>query len=436
MNGLIPLMAALVIVEAAVHGASTTSSGRWIPGLAATGIAFAVILLVGEIAARIIRRKHLRGRWAESWDTAAQTLALGLFAGIAWPGSWTGGWALLTTSYTVAILPWLALQVGHWWTFALITGWQRRDYVLHQVRFGLLPVLAALPVMDLCDQFARMTGYGHWLNTHLGLAANAAGSFLMAILLVALLPALLVRLWGARPLPPGELQADLAAACGRFGVPVAGILIWPGEGGRVTNALVLGLVTRLRWILITPDLLHEFPRSQLHAVLGHELGHVRHHHLWLYLLFAACTGMLSWWLKDPLVDLASQHLPWALDREILRVVVGLTLLALLWRLVFGALSRACERQADLAGMELAGDSGAMPAALLAVARQQGGDPDAPSWRHGPISRRAAFLAAAVADPALAAHHHRLIRRWTIGLIAAAGALAILLLTTRHDLLPG
>ena len=103
-------------------------------------------------------------------------------------------------------------------------------------------------------------------------------------------------------------------------------------------------------------------------------------------------------------------------REIAEITSILLMMALLWRVAFGVLSRACERQADLVGAELAGDPQVMCDALKSVAHLSGQGEDEPSWRHYTIAQRVAFLQAVRRHPSLAIWHHKFVRMMRHSLI--------------------
>ncbi|MFM2091596.1 MAG: hypothetical protein RLZZ127_2085, partial [Planctomycetota bacterium] len=205
---------------------------------------------------------------------------------------------------------------------------------------------------------------------------------------------------------------------------------WPTPGGRHYNAAAIGLLPWWRWVLVTEDLLRDFPPDQVAAVVGHELGHVRHRHLILYLIVLGCLAWISGLLAPHVV--ATGVFAFLPDLEATAVVmVLLTLVGI--RLGFGPVSRACERQADLAGAACAGHgdvaAGApvMADALRTVAVLSGQPEDAPSWRHRPIAARAAYLAEVARDPNIATVHHRRIRRMRLLAICLFIGLGISLL---------
>ena len=428
MHGLLPLLIALALVESAKR-VETAPYGSMAMLMGGSLVAW---LILAELLSRLAGG---RGRRVlDLWDNAGQVLMLGWFAWICLGLGWSG----ISHAYTLLLAPWVVANAIHWWTMAgawrrLGAPWTRIGWVRHHLRFGLLPVAALLPVMDVCDVVGRHLSIDRWIVDHLGPAWNVAGSFALAIGLIVALPWILVRLWGARPLQDPEAAQLLRAGCQASGVGVTAVLAWPVEGGRSYNAMVLGLLPRLRYVLFTEDLVRDFSPDQQLAVLGHELGHARHGHLWLYLLFASVAGMATWLAKGPIIAwILTQPLPTIIGAGVVEAVVTVALLAVAWRLVFGWLSRACERQADLAGAQLAGDAHAMQEALRAVGRHGGQDEDTPSWRHHSLGQRIAFLARTVADPTLVVRHHAEVRRiwWLMSVAAAALALTIVLLQPR------
>ena len=95
-------------------------------------------------------------------------------------------------------------------------------------------------------------------------------------------PAWLVAL-RARPLPPDQRERLLdLARC--LGVRVRDIRSFPGRGQKVANALQIGLLPRLRYVLVSDHLLDHMTEREVDSVLAHELGHARGHHLLVKLL--------------------------------------------------------------------------------------------------------------------------------------------------------
>jgi Zn-dependent protease with chaperone function len=419
MSGLIPLIAALALIEASLRSGVAPAGGHALAAGLLTGALF--IPVVCETGSRLAARWRLRWpRLFERWETAVEVLILGWFAWLC-----LGlGWASQHSAYSITLLPWVAAQMIGWFCLpAGLPGAGRRfAHLGHQLRYGLAPLLLALPILDGCAWIGNASGWGHFLATRFGQWANVAGSFVLAVVVLAVLPRVLILLWRAGPLPASALADRLQAACVRAGVPIAGLRLWPVAGGSSYNAMVLGLVPWMRYVLFTPDLLRELPPRQVEAVLGHELGHVRHRHLWLYLLFAVTAGLGSWTLADPL-RLVLQQLPFLTgwSPALIQGLISVGLAVAAWRLAFGILSRACERQADLAGAQMVGDPQVMGDALAAVAAAAGQEPEHANWRHGSIAARITWLQALGTDPEVGQRHGRMMAfAWLLLLGTAAG----------------
>ena len=440
MSGLLPLIFALVIAETSAEALPlfhpALAWNRWWWPLV-LGLSFVFWLGLSEGSARLVARGK-SWRAMQVTDLALQAGILGWYALLCY--GW--GWSHQYRNFCVSLAPWLGAQLVLWWCMAVavrsITGhpWSRFARVMYQLRFGVLPVLIILPFFDLGAWLARTLDIERWYTPDtpggILLTALSIQGFLLVVL--TLLPIPLMWLWGAKPLPAGPLAQQMQAICQRLGVRVAGLLRWPVPGGKVYNAAVVGMVPRLRYVLFTDDLVRDLPPEELTAVLGHELGHARHGHLWLYFLFATLAVLTVTQIQGPVAEIIRPWLsepppgvtPFSPQDPLGGMVKGLAallLLALQWRLLFGYISRACERQADLAGAEVAGDALVMGQALKSVARLAGQPENAPSWRHYTIAARVAFLQRVHADPDLGAHHHRQVASMRNLLVALCFAVA-------------
>ncbi len=417
MFGLLPFLFALVIASTAkeLGGGQALPLARMVPFI---GLSLGVWLGICFTTSRWIGRTT-QHRLLARWDVIAQTGALAWFALICYHFDWTG----TAPGLGAALVPFAAMLVVHWWSLADavrgVTGhrWSRPALVLHHLRLSALPLIAVLVLL---------TDAGDWLMRTPRMTAlpDEARGVLMAIGIESMMlgtllfmPPFLVRLWGAVPMPPGELRDALAATCAEMGIRVRSLMRWPVRGGRMYNAAVVGAVAQLRYVLFTDDLARDLSKQEVRAVLGHELGHVRHGHLWLFFLFAN-VAMVASFLVVGDVRALIELIPYALEvpaamREGLAHVL---VLACLFRLAFGWISRLCERQADLSGAALVGDERVMQDALKSVARLSGQPEDAPNWRHHSIAERVAFLDRVRAEPELAGIHHRQVARMRLSLI--------------------
>ncbi len=421
MTGLIPLLCALALIQASAAMPGSTASTpvliAWLVGGTA-GWMVCTSLLAGFLA------KAGSARWLERWELVAELLILGWLAWLCLGLGWGRGWRAVTP----LLAPWALWQLWLWWSLAPAvnricgTTYTPAGHLLHHARFALLPAILFLPLMDAVAaignhlHLASGRTVGDWFLSRLGQAGNVLASIVVGLIALTGGPWLLVRLWGTRPLPKGPQLDRLRSACHEAGIGINQVRSWHGAGGAEYNAMVLGLIPAGRYVLFSDDLLARLPADQLRAVLGHELSHARRRHLLLYLLFLACVGMVAWWAQQAFPPRWS-HLPF-LDQAITGPGLAVLVVLAAWQLGFGPLSRACERQADVDGAAFATPR-LMGDALLAVARLSGTDPRQPSWHHGSMASRVAFLDRLAEEPALAARQHRLVRTIAAGLIVVA-----------------
>lgn len=334
----------------------------------------------------------------------------------------------------LVMLPTLLLGAFSWWAYypidrrmreaALITRldagmpihpvWTRGQYLLaqfrHQMVIMLAPLLALVAWREIVDRYGGGTAGGIDVKTIL-LVAGSGGLLLSA-------PVMIRHLWDTAPLPEGELRDRLVRLCKTHRVGVRQLLVWRTFGGMI-NAAVMGLMTPVRYILLTDALLEQVPIAQVEAVMAHEVAHVRKHHLaWLLVVLLAVAGfvMKAWELvifggTEYLKASSSPALKSYAERllnhhDLMTACAALGALAT-GCAIFGWVSRRFERQADtfavqhLATHDPPGGTPmtvithpaieAMTSALQAVADLNHINTRRRSWRHGSIAWRQAHL---------------------------------------------
>ena len=107
-----------------------------------------------------------------------------------------------------------------------------------------------------------------------GAVVIVAGYLVAAPLLSGVLSPLIARLIGAAPLDE-QRQARLSRMAAGVGVPVHG-RVMQARKRKVANAMNLGWLPGLRYVVITDYLLDGLTEGETDAVLAHELGHARH----------------------------------------------------------------------------------------------------------------------------------------------------------------
>ncbi len=325
--------------------------------------------------------------------------------------------------------------------------WSRAAYVGFHVRQNLALVVAPLLLLLLMKGLHRLfpEEEGPWGNL-----ITLTGIILSASVIIGM-PWLLRIALALRPLPPGPLRYRLESTARRLRFRCSDILLWNTRGG-VANAMVAGVVPWVRYVVLTDRLMSELTPDEVEAVFGHEIGHAKHHHMLYYLSFLAVSVALVgvfWGLLECYIPSL---------KDINAPLQALPIVAMLGAyifVVFGFLSRRCERQADVygcravscthadccghdEGIELAPRArGLCPTgirtfieALEKVARLNGIPREKPgwlsSWQHSTIARRVEFLQGVLRDRSVERHFQRRVAlvKWALflGLLAAVGVL--------------
>jgi Zn-dependent protease with chaperone function len=318
---------------------------------------------------------------------------------------------------------------------------RRWSYVLVQAQHNLILALPLLLLMIVQQGFLRSIP---------GLDEEVLAPLLsLGLLLVffPLLPWILRLLLRLKPLPAGPLRDRLFAAARRLHFRCNDIWLWNTANG-IANAMVTGISPWIRYIVVTDRLVADLTPDEVEAVFGHEVGHIKHHHPLYYLAFllasmAALIGML---LATGIVSVQDT------GNEVQEVTAQLPLLGILVGyvfLVFGFLSRRCERQADIYGCRAVScsmsacsghDNGAVLvpqgrglcstgiqhfiSALEKVARVNGISRERPgwlsSWLHSTIARRVEFLQRMGNDPLVEPRFQRRVVLVKWGLLLGLG----------------
>lgn len=269
----------------------------------------------------------------------------------------------------------------------------RKRVLRFQVRMFLSALMPLVLYLVLTVGVGLVPGWrAHVENVGLFHALFIAG--LMVVLGLSL-PMLLANTWETYRLPDGPQRVVLDAVAQRARFRPREVRVWR-TGNLMANAAILGMGDRYRVVLFSDSLLSILGPGELAAVYAHEIGHAKRRHVAVFVAWALAFLLLG--------DLASQELapgnPWA-SGAILAGFMGA------WALGFGWLSRRCELEADLYGVELLGDPGSMASALERVG---GRLRDVAGWRHFSTRDRIEFLWRAWREPRFAGRFRTRLRR--------------------------
>ena len=348
---------------------------------------------------------------------------------------------LMRSSFTLQGLSALALFLLHLafvWHFShechslsYTVRSSRSSVIMGNLKFNIaiiLPWFIIVGIVDLLQLLPDGVVFQR-LNTPMGLVLFYA---LLLVLFMLFAPPLVLRVWGCRPLHSGAKRSLIEKFCQQEKFRVQEIMLWPSAGAVFLTAGVMGLHRRYRYLLVTQGLLDILDDEELRAVLAHEMGHVKEHHLLFYLIFLLGYVVLAYPISGfSLLWLLTSDLPMTLmirtDHEFMTLISILSTLPLLvllvfyFRFLFGFFIRNFERQADLYGLSVMGRPYPLISALEKVAFYSGNIRDVPSWHHFSIKQRVDFLTEAAGNPSLLRKHRGKIRKalagYLVGIIA-------------------
>jgi len=321
-----------------------------------------------------------------------------------------------------------------------------RSYLSFNLRHHVLVIAAPLTLILLAADLLRgyersLQVWTKWAWTpDILLGVVALGVFIAA-------PVMLARIWKTVPLEEGPVRERLEALCERIGLRCRDILAWHSDGMMI-NAAVMGVFAPVRYVLLSDGLLATMSVTQIGAVFGHETGHIRHHHMQHFLLFAFVGWLFVVGVMEFLARATATPVQALTTSSAAIQGVGLGATIIVWGVGFGWLSRRFERQADRFGAWCVtppparcklpcsvhvGDQTVLEtdgrvcatgvavftSALERVASLNGIPREERSWRHSSVASRIRFLTSLAGDPSRAERFERLIHRLKTGLLTAA-----------------
>ncbi len=207
--------------------------------------------------------------------------------------------------------------------------------------------------------------------------ASDVGTPVAILVVLALVPWLITRVWSTVPLK-GPLRNRLDRLAAHYHLRFQNILIWKTHN-QVTNAAILGWVPFSRYFLMTDALLETLTDQQIEAVFAHEVGHGVHKHILWYLVamigaWALCFGLGSlgqFYLPTPVTAYLANLMG---HSSAAAIVCGMTLMVLFLTFGFSFFSHRFEHQADWFAARHMGKfaerhPGSEPISAIALARE-------------------------------------------------------------------
>ena len=269
---------------------------------------------------------------------------------------------LIYTKHLVGIVPLIAglmlIRLALYEVEQQVTSsnWRREEYLSVHLKFLLLPVLPLFVYLSLLDLIAHIPFLAD--HTYLPIALMMSLIFLAYIYA----PLLLSLIWRTTPLTDVNLRNRLHRLAVQDNIKYKDIVIWQTES--VANAAVAGIAPWSRQIFLTEALLQHFSEDEIEAIVAHEFGHVRYKHLLTYLMFLI-VYFLSYaiyyiHIGGPLESIPSTY-------SLLPAIGLVFFISLYFVIIFRALSRRFEHQADLYAVALIDKPEALELALVRLA---------------------------------------------------------------------
>jgi Zn-dependent protease with chaperone function len=384
-----------------------------------------------RLAARMFGRQAVNAAGYFAVEKRLSLLAVLVFAGCVYlldlkyylrPFSFDGLLPILTDAaglgcfFLLLALVWVAARPSYQRLFRC--SYTSRAFVWTNAKANLpivLPWLMLTLVFD-CLLLLPIPGLEEALRSSWGEFILFA---LFLVFLTLVFPPLVRLLWGCVPLPPGPLRERLQTFCRTLKFDTE-MYLWPSFEGQVLTAAIMGIVPKSRYLLLTPALLETLNEEELSSVLAHEIGHVKHRHLLLYVMlffgFSLIAGAAAKFLHHlilssdlfyfllSILPTAPASLP-----DFLASLMLLVALLLYFRFVFGYFVRNFERQADVYVFQAMGTGWPLIHAFEKIILAGGGSRKEKNWHHFGIGERIAFLQRCEHDRSLISRHGRRLR---------------------------
>ena len=293
---------------------------------------------------------------------------------------------------------------------------RRRSYVGSNIKLNM-PIVFPWAILTIFYDGITLVSWPSLKKVFESQMGQFAFFAVFLVLLVIFLPPFIKYFWGCSPLPDTEKKRSIVGFLRSEGFKYRDLLRWPILEGRMLTAGVMGLVPGLRYILVTDSLVNILTEEELHAVMAHEVAHVRYRHMLFYVLFLLGFMALSFGLFE-VFYYAMLALPWLFgllgsEQEFQSGIFYLLLslpfilsIILYFRYIMGFFMRNFERQADLYSVRIMGKPEPTIMSLEKIAQVSGQSRHQPSWHHFSIAERVAFLWKSWQEPELVRRHTR------------------------------
>jgi STE24 endopeptidase len=239
-----------------------------------------------------------------------------------------------------------------------------RTFILDRLKGLGLALLLGIPLLTGILAFLEYCGHNAWLYCW-----GVVVVFMLILQFVA--PTWIMPLFNKfTPIEPGELKTAILSYAQRIGFSLENVFVMDGsKRSSKSNAFFTGF-GRHRRIVLFDTLINHTGAGELVAVLAHEMGHYKKHHILLSLLIGiAHTGVLFFLLS---LFLSYQGLFDAFYVSEMSVYAGLIFFSMLYtpiELFMGILMQLLSRKNEYAADRFAAETTHDPEALISALKK-------------------------------------------------------------------
>lgn len=239
-----------------------------------------------------------------------------------------------------------------------------RTFILDRLKGLGLALLLGIPLLTGILAFFEYAGPHAWLYCW-GIVVG----FMLILQYVA--PTWIMPLFNQfKPIAPGELKTAILSYARRIGFSLENVFVMDGsKRSSKSNAFFTGF-GRHRRIVLFDTLINHTGMSELVAVLAHEMGHYKKHHILFSLIFGiAHTGVLFFLMS---LVLSHRELYEAFYVSEISVYAGLVFFSILFtpiELFMGILLQLFSRKNEFAADRFAAETTGTPDALMSALKK-------------------------------------------------------------------
>ena len=237
-----------------------------------------------------------------------------------------------------------------------------RTFILDLLKGILLTILLGAPVLALVLWFFESAGTLAWMWCWVAVTV-------IQIIMLFIAPYVIMPLFNKfTPLEEGELRETVERYAREQAFAMRGVYTMDGSRRSAkSNAFFTGF-GKSRRIVLFDTLIKAHPVSELLAVIAHEMGHYKRHHIPKAIARGIATTGLTFFLLS--LCIGNPHLFAAFRMDSVSIYASLVFFGFLYTpislalgLVSNVISRRHEYEADAFAVETGGDAGAMVDAL-------------------------------------------------------------------------